>query len=341
MSSTGAGAGSTGTTGFVLTTSSLLSRSFEASLGCARVSRRLTYALLAAVVAVPRLVALGVERGDILTSFTDKSDDFARTFLASGTYGFVAGHPSAYTQPLYGFFLAPVYWIFGRNWVALGLAQIALACVTAVLVYELGRRLRLSPPFAVLAALATTLSPYLVWHDVHVNREIVDQPLAAGVVLATLVAAERRSWRYAVLAGGRRGDRRERARRDAVGGAEQGASGMFRAHHGRAGAVEGEQFADVLVADAWKVDRRREAHRALRVQPRGGGGPLPAEGHQVPVARVRPDALLHAARSELGREPSGRQGEARAADSSHGVGSASDQDRGPGRQGNADRHRAR
>src|SRR6266511_1148988 len=120
MSSTGAGAGSTGTTGFVLTTSSLLSRSFEASLGCARVSRRLTYALLAAVVAVPRLVALGVERGDILTSFTDKSDDFARTFLASGTSGFVAGHPSAYTQPLYGFFLVPIYWVFGRHWEVIG-----------------------------------------------------------------------------------------------------------------------------------------------------------------------------------------------------------------------------
>src|SRR6266511_6271933 len=115
MSSTGAGAGSTGTTGFVLTTSSLLSRSFEASLGCARVSRPLTYALLAAVVAVPRLVALGVERGDILTAFTDKSDDFARTFLASGTYGFVAGHPSAYTQPLYGFFLVPIYWVSDRH----------------------------------------------------------------------------------------------------------------------------------------------------------------------------------------------------------------------------------
>jgi len=165
------------------------------------VTRRRAWAMVAAAAAVPRLVPLLVERGDVLASFTEKSDDFARAFVATGTFGLVPGVPSAYTQPLYGFFLAPVYWIFGRNWAALGLAQIALACVTAVLVYELGRRLRLSPPFAVLAALATTLSPYLVWHDVHVNREIVDQPLAAGVVLATLVAADRRSWRIAALAG--------------------------------------------------------------------------------------------------------------------------------------------
>src|SRR4051794_35626870 len=88
------------------------------------VSRRASYALLAAIVALPRLIALVAERGDILTAFTDKSDDFARTFLDSGTYGFVAGHPSAYTQPLYGFFFVPIYWVFGRHWEVVGIAQI-------------------------------------------------------------------------------------------------------------------------------------------------------------------------------------------------------------------------
>jgi 4-amino-4-deoxy-L-arabinose transferase-like glycosyltransferase len=165
------------------------------------VTRGRAWALAAVVAAAPRLIALAVERGDILESFTEKSDDFARAFVASGTFGMIPDVPSAYTQPLYGFFLVPIYWIFGRHWLAVGLAQIALACVTAILVYEIGRRLRLSPAFALLAAAATTVSPYLVWHDVHVNREIVDQPLAAGVVLATLVAAERRSWRVAGLAG--------------------------------------------------------------------------------------------------------------------------------------------
>jgi 4-amino-4-deoxy-L-arabinose transferase-like glycosyltransferase len=165
------------------------------------VTRARAWTIVALAAAVPRLVALLVERGDVLTAYTEKSDDFARTFVHSGTYGLIPGIPSAYTQPLYGFFLVPVYWVFGRNWVSLGLAQTALACITAVLVYEIGRRLRLAPGFAVLAALATTLSPYLIWHDVHVNREIVDQPLAAGVVLATIVAAERRSVGYAALAG--------------------------------------------------------------------------------------------------------------------------------------------
>ena len=133
-------------------------------------SRRASYALLAAIVALPRLIALAAERGDILTAFTDKSDDFARTFIDSGTYGFVAGHPSAYTQPLYGFFLVPIYWLFGRHWEVVGIAQILVAIGTAILVYEIGRRV-VSRSAGLVAAVISTLHPYLVWHDVHLNRE--------------------------------------------------------------------------------------------------------------------------------------------------------------------------
>lgn len=157
-------------------------------------SRRRAYALIAAACALPRLLALGLERGDILASFTEKSDDFARTLVESGTYGFIPGEPSAYTQPLYGFFLAPLYALDGRNWVVVGLAQIVLAIGAALLVYEIGRRV-LSPRTALAAAVIATLNPYLVWHDVHVNREIVDQVLAAGIVLTTLLVAERPTWR--------------------------------------------------------------------------------------------------------------------------------------------------
>jgi 4-amino-4-deoxy-L-arabinose transferase-like glycosyltransferase len=164
------------------------------------VTHRRALTLVAAAAALPRLLVLGVERGDILASFTEKSDDFARTFVASGTFGFVPGEPSAWTQPLYGFVLVPIYWIFGRSWLAVGLVQIALAVATALLVYELGRRF-VSPRAGVVAALVATLNPYLVWHDVHVNREIVDGVLAAALVLLALLAAERRSPRLAVAAG--------------------------------------------------------------------------------------------------------------------------------------------
>ena len=163
-------------------------------------SRRTAYTALAAVGVLPRLVVLLHERGAITASFTEKSDTFAQTFVQHGTFGFLAGEPSAYTQPVYGWFLVPVYWIFGRGWLSIGLAQLALAITTAWLVYEIGRRL-LGPRAAVAAAAIATLNPYLIWHDMHVNREITDQVCAAALVLLTLVVAERPSKRLAALLG--------------------------------------------------------------------------------------------------------------------------------------------
>jgi 4-amino-4-deoxy-L-arabinose transferase-like glycosyltransferase len=156
--------------------------------------------LLVLATAIPRLLALLHERGAILVSFTDKGDNFAQTFLATGTYGFIPGHPSAYTQPLYGWFLIPLYWIFGRHWEVVGLAQIAVAVATTLIVWQIGKRW-LSPLVGLLAGLLVALHPYLVWHDVHMNREILDHFLAVVTVYLTLHAAERFGWRRALPLG--------------------------------------------------------------------------------------------------------------------------------------------
>ena len=161
---------------------------------------RLYLWLIAAAAIVPRMIVLLHESGRILTAFTDKGDDFAQTFVHHGTYGFIPGEPSAYTQPLYGFFLVPIYWIFGRTWWAAGGAQIVVATATAVLVYAIGARV-LSRRAGFFAAVIATLNPYLVWHDVHLNREVLDQLLAAALVLCTLIASERRSVKWATAAG--------------------------------------------------------------------------------------------------------------------------------------------
>ena len=153
-------------------------------------TRRWSYTIVLAASVLPRLVVLLHERGAILASNTEKSDSFALTFIHSGTYGFIPGQPSAWTQPAYSFFLIPIYWIFGRTWPSVGLWQIAVAAATALIVYETGRRF-LSPRAGLIAAVVATLNPYLIWHDVHVNREIVDQVLAAGIVFLTLAAADR------------------------------------------------------------------------------------------------------------------------------------------------------
>jgi 4-amino-4-deoxy-L-arabinose transferase-like glycosyltransferase len=145
-----------------------------------------------AAAAIPRLAALAVERDDILEAYVEKSDTFATTLVESGTFGFLPEVPSAYTQPLYAWFLAALYWSLERSWLVVGLAQVVVAVGTALVVLAIGRHLS-SVRTGVIAALVATLHPYLVWHDVHVNREIVDGLLAALIVLLALVAHERRS----------------------------------------------------------------------------------------------------------------------------------------------------
>jgi len=157
-----------------------------------------TTAVVAAAV-VPRLAVLAHERGAILSSFVEKSDTFARTFVASGTFGFVPGVPSAYTQPLYGFFLIPLYAV-DRTWTLVGGAQIVVAAATACTVLAIGRR-HVGPVGGLVAALLATLHPYVVWHDVHVNREILDQLLAAALFGLVLLAAERGALAPAAAAG--------------------------------------------------------------------------------------------------------------------------------------------
>jgi 4-amino-4-deoxy-L-arabinose transferase-like glycosyltransferase len=163
-------------------------------------SRRSAILVVSLAAALPRLLVVALERGDLIGSLPEKSDRFARTLVDSGTFGFIAGVPSAYTQPLYALFLAPLYATFGHAWAAVGLAQIAVATGTALLVYAIGCRIA-TRGVGVVAALISTLHPYLVWHDVHVNREVLDGFLAALLTLLVVLATERASVRIAAAAG--------------------------------------------------------------------------------------------------------------------------------------------
>lgn len=161
---------------------------------------RLAYPAVLVAAIVPRGFVLAAERGAILEENVEKSDRFAQTLVESGTFGFLPGRPSAYTQPLYGWFLAGLYEALERHWLVVGVAQIAIAALTALLVLEIGRRIASLAVGTVGAALAT-VHPFLVWHDVHVNREILDQLLAAAIALLALLVAQRRGALLALVLG--------------------------------------------------------------------------------------------------------------------------------------------
>jgi 4-amino-4-deoxy-L-arabinose transferase-like glycosyltransferase len=143
------------------------------------VTRRRAYAVVIAACALPRVAVLLHERAGMLDHM-EKSDVLARVLLHSGTFGYIPGIPSANTQPLYGWFLWLVYWLAGRHWWSVGGAQLLVAIAAALTVYEIGRR-HVSPRAGLVAAVVATLQPYVVWHDMHGNREILDQLLGAAM----------------------------------------------------------------------------------------------------------------------------------------------------------------
>jgi 4-amino-4-deoxy-L-arabinose transferase-like glycosyltransferase len=153
-------------------------------------TRRLAVAIVLAAAVLPRFAVLLVERGEILAALVEKSDRFAQTLVASGTFGFLPGRPSGYTQPLYAWFLAGLYQVFERHWLVVGVAHIVLAALTALVVLEIGRRVA-SLAVGVVGATIATLHPFLVWHDMHLNREVLDGLLLAVAALLAVVAAER------------------------------------------------------------------------------------------------------------------------------------------------------
>jgi hypothetical protein len=163
-------------------------------------TRRLALAIVLTAAILPRVAVLLAERGDILAELVEKSDRFARTLVASGTFGFLPGRPSGYTQPLYAWFLAGLYQVLERHWLVVGIGHLVLAALTAVLVLEIGRRVA-SLEVGVAGATIATLHPFLVWHDMHLNREILDGLLLAVVTLLALLVAERRGVLLALALG--------------------------------------------------------------------------------------------------------------------------------------------
>jgi len=164
------------------------------------VSLRGATVVVALAAALPRLGVVLHEREAILSGLTEKSDRFAVTLVESGTLGFLPGRPSAYTQPLYAWFLSALYWALERHWLVVGGAQILVAVATALIVHRIGLLIG-TPRTALAAAVIATLEPFHLWHDVHTNREVLDGLLAAAIAYAVLWTLRRRSLAGALATG--------------------------------------------------------------------------------------------------------------------------------------------
>ncbi|MDX2137064.1 MAG: glycosyltransferase family 39 protein [Chloroflexota bacterium] len=111
-------------------------------------------------------------------------DSYALNLLVTGVYGKgEPGVPDAHLPPLYSYFLAGVYSIFGRSGLAVGAAHIALDMVTLVCLYYLCKRIA-GEVVACLACLFFAGYPYLLFQ----NLTLIDTPLFMALLYAWLLA---------------------------------------------------------------------------------------------------------------------------------------------------------
>ena len=95
-------------------------------------------------------------------------DDYARNLLETGVYGRESGQPDSILPPLYSYVLAGVYRLFGRGYIAVGLAHIFFDALSIALLHDIARRLFPHPPgewIGLLAALFFAFYPYLIFQN--------------------------------------------------------------------------------------------------------------------------------------------------------------------------------
>jgi len=114
----------------------------------------------------------------ILGARVEKSHTIAKNFLEGKGLSFVNETYSseqvlyAHGRPFYAFYLVFIYSLFGMTWWAVGISQGLLSTFNVFLTYLIGRRLY-GQQAGYLAATFMSLYPYIVFHDVHVNRTVL------------------------------------------------------------------------------------------------------------------------------------------------------------------------
>ena len=163
--------------------------------------------VLFALAAGVRLVYVGMGY-EVAPQDTADYDEIALNLLSGE--GFVAranwfGYElHSWRPPLYPFFLAGIYWVFGYSHLAVRLVQVLLGAATVVLVYRLGRRAH--PPSAPIAgAIAAVYTPLVASANEVMSETLFTFLLVLAVYLLTGVlgraGADPRRWPAALAAG--------------------------------------------------------------------------------------------------------------------------------------------
>jgi len=98
-------------------------------------------------------------------------DQLAVNLIKYHQYAFTSGKPTAYREPVYPYFLAIIYSIFGlSNYTAVRVAQIFISSLTCVIIFLLAKDL-FDKKVALLASFISCFWPHFVYYSTTILRE--------------------------------------------------------------------------------------------------------------------------------------------------------------------------
>jgi 4-amino-4-deoxy-L-arabinose transferase-like glycosyltransferase len=161
--------------------------------------------ILVVVLAVAARLAYVVLFGHTLNLRLSGYDTYATNLLAGHGYTrFADLHPDSDLPPLYSFFLAAVYTVFGRSAIPVALIQIVFDAVTMITIYAIARRMagdNNGEWVGVLAAAFVGFYPYLLFQNLTANDTCIFIMLVALGVWCLYRLHETSQWRWAFVTG--------------------------------------------------------------------------------------------------------------------------------------------
>lgn len=153
------------------------------------------------VAAVALRLAFLVVAGNTLSLQASGYDVYAVNLLDGHGYTrFDDFRPDSDLPPLYPFFLAGVYTLFGRSPIPVALIQIGFDVIMLLALAGIARRVG-GNVVALVAVALTSFYPYLLFQNLSVNDTAIFIMLLALGIWGSYRVTETRSWRWAAFAG--------------------------------------------------------------------------------------------------------------------------------------------
>lgn len=117
----------------------------------------------------------------ISTDFLKDYDIIAKNIVQEKSFSIEANNPVSHRLPLYPFYLALIYFIFGHSLILLKIFNSVLSGITCVLIYSIGKK-AFGEAISKIACLLLAFYPPFIWQDMMLTSEPLFISLFIGSV---------------------------------------------------------------------------------------------------------------------------------------------------------------